>query len=121
MSEAQIQGQLEDLKKRMAAIEAVEIRLRRVAIGPRGPIGPTGPFGEQGPKGDQGPSGNDGRDGKDGVDGQTPTREDLETLIVMLLHEYHVLDSNALPYAGPYSAANFAAESSEEKGNGKTR
>ena len=81
--------------------------MRQVAVGPRGPQGQPGPFGEQGPKGDKGDRGNRGTDGKDGADGHTPTKEELEHLIVALLHEYHLLDSNSVPYAGPYAAANI--------------
>jgi hypothetical protein len=112
-----IQNQLADLKKRMHALEQAEIRLRAVAVGPRGPQGQPGPFGEAGQKGEQGERGNrgsDGKDGRDGKDGVTPTREELEHLIVTLLTEYHLLDSNSVPYSGPYSAAAIDALKKKE-------
>lgn len=111
MSEA-IQQQLEDLKKRVADLEKAEIKLRIQSVGPRGPIGPAGPS-ITGPKGDKGDSivGAAGRDGKDGV---TPSKETLETIVVQILNEYHVLDENALPYAGPY--ANSKQNSVDAKG-----
>ena len=108
-----IQDQLADLKKRMHALEQAEIRLRQVAVGPRGPQGQPGPFGEAGPAGPAGPVGPKGRDGRDGLngengaDGHTPTREGLEHLVVVLLHEYHLLDRNSVPYAGPYTPSHI--------------
>jgi len=107
MSEV-IQQQLEDLKKRVTDLERAEIKLRIQSVGPRGPIGPAGPCGEsiQGPEGQQGPKGEQGRDGRDGQsgrDGRTPSKEELESIVATLLTEYHVLDADALPYAGPYA------------------
>jgi hypothetical protein len=97
------QEQLEDLKKRIENLEAAEVKLRIRSTGPRGPIGPAGPHGESivGPKGDRGEKGEEGRDGRDGV---TPSRQDLENLILGLLSEYHLLDENSCPYSGPYAA-----------------
>jgi hypothetical protein len=98
---SEIQEQLEDLKKRIADLEAAEIRLRIQSVGPRGPIGPAGHAGERGEKGTSivGPKGEPGRDGRDGV---TPTQETLESIVAQILAEYHVLDADGLPYAGPY-------------------
>jgi hypothetical protein len=98
---SEIQEQLEDLKKRMAALEAAEIKLRIQSVGPRGAIGPAGPS-ITGPKGDKGDSiiGPAGKGGKDGV---TPTKEVLETIVAQILFEYHVLDADGLPHAGPYA------------------
>ena len=95
-----VQAQLEDLKHRVAELEKAEIKLRVQSVGPRGPIGPAGPKGEsiEGPVG-QGTPGRDGRDGRNGVDGRTPNKEELESMLVTLLTEYHVLDSNGLPHA----------------------
>jgi hypothetical protein len=103
---SEIQAQLEDLKKRVADLEAAEIKLRIQSVGPRGPQGAPGRIGERGETGrtgDPGPSGRDGRDGRDGADGRTPDKDELESIIVSLLQEYHLLDENALPYSGPYS------------------
>jgi hypothetical protein len=97
-----VQQQLEDLKHRVNAMEQAEIRLRIQSIGPRGPIGPSGPAGVPGDKGERGARGDNGRDGRDGRDAHTPTREELEAVIVQLLTEYHLLDPDGLyPYAGP--------------------
>ena len=95
----EVQAQLEDLKKRVADLEKAEIKLRIQSIGPRGPIGPAGPAGLKGDTGAQGPTGTPGRDGRDGV---TPTQETLESIVAQILTEYHVLDADGLPYAGPY-------------------
>jgi len=105
MSDA-IQKQLEDLKQRVADLEAAEIKLRIQSVGPRGPQGAPGRIGERGETGrtgDPGPAGRDGRDGRDGVDGRTPGKDELESIVATLLTEYHVLDGDGLPYAGPYS------------------
>ncbi len=98
-----VEAQLEDLRKRVADLEKAEIRLRIQSVGPRGPIGPAGPYGQQGERGPQGPTGAPGRDGRDGRDGVTPDKGTLESIVVTLLTEYHVLDSDALPYTGPYA------------------
>jgi hypothetical protein len=111
MSDA-IQKQLEDLKQRVADLEAAEIKLRIQSVGPRGSQGTPGRIGERGETGrtgNPGPAGKDGRDGRDGVDGRTPDKDALESIIVTLLHEYHLLDENALPYAGPYAKSKQAA------------
>jgi hypothetical protein len=95
-----IQQQLEDLKQRVADLEKAEIQLRIQSVGPRGPIGPAGPAGKRGEPGQSitGPTGPAGRDGV------TPTKDTLESVVVTLLNEYHVLDSESgLPYAGPYA------------------
>lgn len=98
---ADVQAQLEDIKSRLAAVE--HKAENRAAVGPRGPVGPPGLIGqkgEQGPKGDsvQGPAGRDGRDGR------TPGKEELESIVVQLLGEYHVLDpETGLPHSGPYA------------------
>ena len=100
----EVQQQLEDLKKRVADLEKAEIKLRVQSVGPRGPIGPSGHVGQQGECGVQGDPGPAGRDGKNGVDGRTPGKDELETIVVTLFEEYHVLDSETgLPYAGPYA------------------
>ncbi len=98
MSEV-IQQQLEDLKERLDAVEKkVE---NRAAVGPRGPMGPPGFHSTvPGPRGEKGDTGTSGRDGRDG---DTPSKESLESIVVQLLQEYHVIDENALPYSGPYS------------------
>ena len=108
-----IQDQLADLKQRMHALEQAEIQLRKVAVGPRGPQGTPGPYteGPQGPKGQQGERGNrgtdgkDGKDGRDGKDGHTLSYDELNSMVHQTLMDYGVLDSDARPYAGPYSAA----------------
>jgi hypothetical protein len=108
----EIQTQLEDLKKRVADLEAAEINLRIQSVGPRGPQGTPGRIGdcgETGRTGNPGPTGRDGRDGRDGIDGRTPGKDELESIIVTLLQEYHMLDENALPYAGPYAKSKQAA------------
>jgi hypothetical protein len=97
-----IQAQLEDLKHRVAELEKAEIKLRIQSVGPRGPIGPAGPKGESF-EGPAGPQGDRGRDGRNGIDGRTPSKEELESIVATLLTEYHVLDADALPYAGPYA------------------
>ena len=97
-----LQTQLEDLKKRVAELEAAEIKLRVQSVGPRGPIGPAGPY-VKGDTGAQGPTGAPGRDGRNGKDGATPTIETLESIVAQILTEYHVLDADGLPYAGPYA------------------
>ena len=104
MGEELMQRQLEDLKKRVADLEAAEIRLRIQAVGPRGPIGPPGPQGEAGSTGEPGKPGPQGTKGRDGVDGRTPTKEELESIIVILLQEYRLLDGSGLPFAGPWAA-----------------
>lgn len=108
----EIQEQLEDLKQRITALEAAEIKLRIQSVGPRGPIGPPG-HSITGPKGDKGDSiiGPAGRDGKDGV---TPTKEVLETIVVQILNEYHLLDADGLPYAGPYAKQSAEAAGAVE-------
>jgi len=107
---AAVQGQLEDLKKRVAELERAEIQLRIQSVGPRGPIGPSGPVGQQGERGAtgttgvQGGAGRDGVNGRDGANGRTPGKDELESMVVTLLNEYHVLDpESGLPYAGPYA------------------
>ena len=100
---SEVQAQLEDLKKRVADLESAEMKLRIQSVGPRGPIGPAGPYGLQGQQGPQGAQGESGRDGRDGRDGVTPTKETLESIVAQILFEYHVVDSNGLPYAGPYA------------------
>jgi hypothetical protein len=102
MSEV-IQQQLEDIKKRVADLEKAEIQLRIQSVGPRGPIGPSGHIGQRGETGPTGNPGPAGRDGRNGKDGETPTKETLESIVVSLLQEYHVLDGDALPYSGPYA------------------
>lgn len=97
----EMQAQLEDLKKRLADLEKAEIQLRIQSVGPRGPIGPPGHAGPQGEQGRQGAKGEPGRDGRDGRDGDTPSKETPESIVATLLTEYHVLDSDGLPYAGP--------------------
>jgi len=99
----EIQAQLEDIKKRLADLEKAEIQLRIQSVGPRGPIGPAGVIGQQGERGYTGNTGECGRDGKDGRDGVTPSKETFESTVVSLLHEYHVLDADSLPYSGPYA------------------
>jgi hypothetical protein len=98
----EIQEQLEDLKKRMADLEDAEIKLRRQSVGPRGPQGPPGPKGDTGPEG-RGNNGAAGRPGKDGRDGETPSKETLESVVALILQDYHVLDETMCPYAGPYA------------------
>jgi hypothetical protein len=93
-----VQQQLEDLKHRVNTLEHAEIRLRIQSVGPRGPIGPAGPGGVPGDKGERGPTGKDGRDGKDE---HSPTKEELESIIVQLFTEYYLLDPDGYPYAGP--------------------
>ena len=97
-----LQNQLDDLKKRMAEVEPKAEN--RAAVGPRGPVGPPGLIGPKGEKGDSisGPQGFAGRDGRDGRDGETPSKDTLESIVATILTEYHVLDSDGLPYAGPY-------------------
>jgi hypothetical protein len=101
----EIQQQLEDLKKRVADLEAAEIRLRVQSIGPRGPIGPPGFIGQQGPAGPEGAAGRDGKNGVDGRDGATPGKDEFESILVTLLQEYKLLDENSLPYTNnnPYA------------------
>jgi hypothetical protein len=96
----EVQMQLEDLKARIADLEKAEIKLRIQSVGPRGPIGPAGPKGE---RAEQGQPGVTGRDGRDGRNGDTPTKETIESMVVSLLIEYHALDADGLPYAGPYA------------------
>jgi hypothetical protein len=96
---SEVQEQLEDLKKRVAELEKVELKLRVQSVGPRGPQGPAGPKGERGEQG-QSITGPAGRNGRDGV---TPNKETIESMVVSLLTEYHVLDADGLPYAGPYA------------------
>ena len=96
-------AEVEDLKQRANELEQAEIQLRRQAVGARGPQGTAGPAGAKGDKGAQGPTGTPGRDGRDGQDGRTPSKDTLESMVIELLHEYHVLDENACPYAGPYA------------------
>jgi len=100
---AEVQKQLEDIKQRLDAAE--KNAENRAAVGPRGPQGPPGFHSNvPGPKGSKGEVGRDGRDGRDGVDGRTPGKEELESLLVTLLTEYHVIDpESGLPYAGPYA------------------
>jgi hypothetical protein len=113
---ADVQAQLEDIKRRLIDVE--HKAENRAAVGPRGPVGPPGLIGPRGERGagDPGPSGRDGQDGRDGrdgkdglpgrdgVDGQTPTKDTLESIVATLLTEYHVLDGDGLPFAGPYAA-----------------
>ena len=103
MSESDaVQQQLEDLKQRVADLEKAETRLRLRAVGPRGPIGPAGPS-VKGERGERGQQGETGRAGRDGVDGRTPGKDELESMVVTLLNEYHVLDADGLPHAGLYA------------------
>jgi Collagen triple helix repeat (20 copies) len=104
-----IQNQLEDLKQRVADLEAAQIKLRIQSVGPRGPQGAPGRIGERGETGRTGNPGPDGRDGRDGRDGDTPSKETLESIVATLLIEYHVLDGDGLPYAGPYARSKQAA------------
>jgi hypothetical protein len=98
MSEV-IQQQLEDIKQRLTAVE--HKAENRAAVGPRGPQGPPGFHSNvPGPQGNTGPTGPAGRDGRDG---RTPGKEEVESMLVTLLQEYHLLDSDSLPYAGPYA------------------
>ena len=102
-----VQAQLEDLKKRVADLEKAEIKLRIQSVGPRGPMGPPGFLGAKGEQGERGYQGETGRAGRDGSDGLTPGKDQIETAVVTLLHEYHVLDpESGLPHAGPYAAKN---------------
>lgn len=100
---SELQAQLEDLKKRVADLEAAEIKSRIQSVGPRGPQGAPGRIGERGETGRTGDPGPAGRDGRDGRDGETPSKETLESIVATLLTEYHVLDGDGLPYTGPYS------------------
>ncbi len=107
VSAVQFQAQLEDLKQRVADLEKAEIKLRIQSVGPRGQIGPAGPQGlqgERGPQGDRGRDGINGQNGANGRNGDTPTKGTIESIVATLLTECHVLDANALPYAGPYAA-----------------
>lgn len=100
---SEIHEQLEDLKKRVADLEKAEIKLRVQSVGPRGPIGPAGHIGERGETGREGQKGEPGRDGKNGRDGETPTKETLESIVALILQDYHVVDADMNPYAGPYA------------------
>jgi|HubBroStandDraft_4_1064222.scaffolds.fasta_scaffold144599_1 hypothetical protein len=102
---SEVQAELEDLKQRMADLEKAEIKLRIQSVGPRGPIGPSGPSGPQGSvgQGERGRDGRDGTNGRNGRDGETPSKDTLESIVVTLLTEYHVLDGDSNPYAGPYA------------------
>jgi hypothetical protein len=94
-----VQQQLDELKQRIDDLE----RARKQSVGPRGPQGPAGPVGNSGPQGRQGERGSDGLNGQNGRDGNTPSNEQLESLIASLFTEYHLLDENGLPYAGPWA------------------
>lgn len=93
-----LQDQIEDLKKRLAEVEVKAEN--RAAVGPRGPQGPPGFHstvpGPQGPQGPVGRDGQNGRDGRDGVDGRTPGKDELESIVVTLLHEYGVLEDGCI-------------------------
>lgn len=97
---ADIQTQLEDIKRRLTDVE--HKAENRAAVGPRGPVGPPGLIGQKGEcgqRGMQGPSGPSGRDGR------TPDKDELESIVVTLLTEYHVLDADGLPHTNnnPYA------------------
>jgi hypothetical protein len=97
MSEVQqaevTRAEVEDLKQRVHKVEQAEIQLRRQAVGPRGPQGPAGPAGLKGDTGPQGQTGASGRDGDNDSNGSTPTKDALAALVLELLREYWVLDS----------------------------
>lgn len=93
-----LQAQLEDIKERLGKVE--HKAEHQAAVGPRGPMGPPGLI----TKGDQGESGRNGRDGVDGRNGITPGKDEIETAVLTLLIEYHVLDKETgLPFSGPYA------------------
>jgi hypothetical protein len=91
----EIQSQLEDLKQRVADLEKAEIKLRIQSVGPRGPIGPAGVIGERGPQG-VGQPGANGANGADGRDGKTPNKEQLDSFVCQILHDYGVLEDGGL-------------------------
>jgi hypothetical protein len=39
----------------------------------------------------------------DGRDGETLSKETLESIVALIVQEYHLLDENMNPYAGPYA------------------
>jgi len=98
-----LQGQLDDIKQRLGAVE--HKAENRAAVGPRGPQGPPGFHGQKGDQGEKGVSvvGPAGRDGRDGRDGHTPTKIDLESVLIPLLQDYHILDSECRPCFGSYA------------------
>ena len=57
------------------SLEDAEIKLRRQSVGPRGPQGPL----------------------------DRSRKETLESIVVQSPQEYHALNENALPCAGPYA------------------
>jgi Collagen triple helix repeat (20 copies) len=82
----------------------------RLATGNRGPAGPTGPAGSPGERGKQGERGYTGSKGDPGPRGERGDQglivsdTHLSSLIVALFTEYHLLDADGFPYAGPWAA-----------------
>lgn len=96
-----LQAQLEDIKERLRKVE--HKTEHKAAVGPRGPMGPPGLI-TKGDQGESGRNGSDGVDGRDGRNGITPGKDEVETAVLTLLIEYHVLDEETgLPFSGPYA------------------
>ena len=104
----EIQKQLEDLKQRVADLEKAEIKLRIQSVGPRGPIGPPGIIGERGPQGIGQPGANGV--GRDGRDGKTPGKEELDSLVCQLLHDYGVLEDGGIGQILKYEITKAVSE-----------
>jgi hypothetical protein len=94
----EIQAQLEDLKVRMTALEAAEIRLRVQSVGPRGAIGPAGVIGERGEsiRGSRGSDGKTGAVGRDGRDAVVDYNE-IEARLIQVLIDYGLISQTVGP------------------------
>jgi Collagen triple helix repeat (20 copies) len=102
MDVQQLEQQLEYLEKRVHELEQLP-RQTTVRRGPAGPAGPQGERGEQGEPGDTGSKGDPGPRGERGYQGPIVPDGHLSSLIATLFTEYHLLDENGLPYAGPWA------------------
>jgi hypothetical protein len=76
---------------------------RQDVVGQRGQQDHKENGGEQGEPGDTGSKGDSGPRGERGYQGPIVPDGHLSSLIATLFTEYHLLDENGLPYAGPWA------------------
>jgi hypothetical protein len=111
-----VQDQIEELKQHLYELE----QRPRHATGSRGPVGPAGPAGEcgkQGERGERGYTGSKGDPGPRGERGPIVSDSHLSGLIAALFTEYHLLDEDGYPYAGPWAKTQSQLHSQAIDGN----
>ena len=91
--ETKLQPQLEDIKRRIDAVEKAELSLRIQSVGARGPIGPSGHLGGRGERGERSPMGANGANGANGLNGRDGevNKNQIDAQILEILKDYGLL------------------------------